>query len=227
MIDELETACCPLCSATEIEGFWRDSKREYMRCQTCALIWVPSRFHVSVDLEKAEYDLHENNSNDLGYRKFLGRLATPLLAQLGPESCGLDFGSGPGPTLSLMMQEAGHLVDIYDLYYANDSSIFEQSYDFITATEVVEHLRIPKLELDRLFGMLRPGGVLAIMTKLARDVQAFSSWHYKNDKTHIAFYSEDTFRWLARTWNCQVKFIAADVIFLSKPMHQGTQAPAA
>ncbi len=168
------------------------------------------------EVERAEYDLHENDPSDVRYRRFLGRLATPLLAQLTLGACGLDFGSGPGPTLSLMMREAGYSVDIYDLYYAKDSSIFEKKYDFITATEVVEHLRNPRFELDRLFAMLRPGGVLAIMTKLARDAQAFSSWHYKNDKTHIAFFSAETFLWLGANWNCDVEFISADVVFLSK-----------
>ncbi len=198
------------------EEFWRERHREYMRCGDCRLIWVPRAFHVSAEEERAEYDLHQNEASDMGYRRFLGRLATPLLAQLKTGARGLDFGSGPGPTLSVMMHEAGYSVDLYDLYYANDSAVFETKYDFITATEVVEHLREPGFELERLFGMLRPGGVLAIMTKLALDVNAFASWHYKNDKTHIAFFSDDTFRWLASTWNCTVEFAAADVVFLTK-----------
>lgn len=214
----VKNGCCPLCSQMSSEEFWRDRRREYMRCGNCRLIWVPSKFHISAEAERSEYDLHQNDPSDMGYRRFLGRLATPLLAQLKTGACGLDFGSGPGPTLSTMMQEAGYSVDIYDIYYANDSAVFEKTYDFITATEVVEHLREPKFELERLFAMLKPGGVLAIMTKLALDVNAFASWHYKNDKTHIAFFSSETFRWLANKWGCTAMFAAPDVIFLTKNM---------
>ncbi|MBL4636645.1 MAG: hypothetical protein JKY56_22535, partial [Kofleriaceae bacterium] len=106
MSDTIEGENCPLCCGKQSEEFWRDRKREYLRCPTCALIWVPQRFHVSTESELAEYDLHQNNSNDLGYREFLGRLVTPLLSQLGPGACGLDFGSGPGPTLAPMIREA-------------------------------------------------------------------------------------------------------------------------
>ena len=35
--------------------------------------------------EKAQYDLHENDPYDLGYRKFLSRLTDPLLAKLPPQ----------------------------------------------------------------------------------------------------------------------------------------------
>jgi len=46
-------------------------------------------------------------SADPRYRRFLARLAEPLIAHLPKGARGLDFGCGPGPTLSLMLREAG------------------------------------------------------------------------------------------------------------------------
>ena len=83
-----------------------------------------------------------------GYRAFLNRLAKPLKERLSPNSLGLDFGAGPGPTLSLMLQEAGHEMSIYDPFFSKNPSAMNQVYDFITATEVVEHLHHPGRELD-------------------------------------------------------------------------------
>ena len=208
-------ATCPLCESPDSNAFCTDRARDYLRCGRCRLVFVPEQFHLSLADERSEYDLHQNVSSDPGYRGFLGRLASPLVQRLPKGARGLDFGSGPGPTLSLMLKEASHPTEIYDPFYAPDRGVLARHYDFITATEVVEHLREPRLELKRLLSMLRPGGVLAIMTKLVVDQQAFSSWHYKNDRTHIAFFSKETFAWLGEKWAMAVEFIGADVIFMT------------
>jgi hypothetical protein len=182
---------------------------------------VPARFHVSLSEERAEYDKHENEPEDPGYRKFLSRLAFPLIERLPAGAQGLDFGSGPGPCLSLMMEEAGHPAVLYDPFYADEPAALEGRYDFISATEVVEHLREPGLELERLVSLLNPGGILAIMTKLVASQVAFASWHYINDKTHIAFFSQETFEWLSRRWSLELERIDKDVVFLTKSAEAG------
>jgi SAM-dependent methyltransferase len=187
-----------------------------LRCEQCKLVFVPSQYWLDPEEEKARYDLHENDPNDEGYRRFLGHLFEPLHARLEPLSQGLDFGSGPGPTLSLMLEEVGHLMDLYDPFYADHPEVFEQSYDFITATEVIEHLHDPWTEIQRLWKLLRFGGYLAIMTQLVIDKQAFSTWHYKDDHTHVAFYSEPTFRWIAQQLNAPLTFLPKNVIFLQR-----------
>lgn len=47
------------------------------------------------DDEKGRYDLHNNDVNDAGYRKFLSRLADPIDERVSKMSRGLDFGCGP------------------------------------------------------------------------------------------------------------------------------------
>jgi hypothetical protein len=126
----------------------------------------PAEQHISADEEKARYDQHNNHPDDPDYRAFLSRIFVPMQQRLNPGSCGLDFGSGPGPTLSLMFEEAGHRMTIYDHFYAPTSSTLDQPYDFITATEVVEHLHRPGLELERLWSLLNPSGLLGVMTQL-------------------------------------------------------------
>ena len=208
---------CIFCFAPGAGLFHTDKHRRYLRCGECQLTFVPSAQHLCPVEEKRHYDRHENNPADQGYRRFLSRLFDPLVDRLEPGARGLDFGSGPGPTLSLMFGERGFPVAIYDVYYAPDASVLVDGYDFITATEVVEHLADPRRELERLWSLLRPGGWLGLMTKLALDEQAFSRWHYKTDPTHIAFFSRHTFEWLARHWQAEVTFCGADVILLRKP----------
>ncbi len=207
---------CPLCGAGSYT-FHEDRRRRYCRCERCLLVFVPPEFHLSAGDEKAEYDLHQNRVDDPHYRAFLARLATPLLAVLAPGSRGLDFGCGPGPALAAMLAEAGHRMSLYDPFYFPAEDALCPGYDFITATEVVEHLRAPATELDRLWQLLVPGGVLGIMTKLVTDAGAFAGWHYKNDPTHVCFFSRSTWQWWAQARGSQPVFEGADVILLRKP----------
>ena len=167
--------------------------------------------------ERAVYDRHQNSPDDPRYRRFLSRLFDPVAVRLRPESQGLDFGSGPGPTLSVMFEEASHTVRVFDPIYADDAAVFETQYDFITASEVVEHLHRPGEELERLWDCLLPGGVLGVMTKRVLDETAFSRWHYKNDPTHVCFFALQTFEWLADHWGARLDVAGDDVVVFEKP----------
>ncbi len=207
---------CRLCSSEQVHLYSRDAHREYFRCEVCGLVFVPPPQHLSPDDEKRRYDLHRNSPQDPGYRAFLNRLFIPLQQRLAPRSNGLDFGSGPVPVLARLFTEAGHVITLYDQYYAPDNTVFEKQYDFITACEVAEHLREPGRELDRLWSCLKPGGTLGVMTKFIVDREAFPQWHYKNDRTHICFYSEQTFSWLAGQWGGKLTIPEKDVVLMTK-----------
>lgn len=212
----MSDASCPLCLSHEVSALHRDRLREYLRCRICRLIFVPRDDHLSSSDEKAHYDQHENSPDDAGYRQFLGRLFEPVNARIVPGSSGLDFGSGPGPTLSIMFEEAGHNVSIYDPFYSPDRAPLTRLYDFVTASEVVEHFGNPCEDLSRLWSCVRPGGVLGIMTKQVVDEASFSDWHYKNDLTHVSFFSSETFHWIAAEWSAELTIIDRDVILLAK-----------
>lgn len=207
---------CPLCSSKETGFYHRDRRRDYHHCGVCDLVFVPRAFYLSVADEKAEYDKHDNAVDDPGYRRFLSRLFDPLVERLKPGSRGLDFGCGPGPALAAMFNDANFPTDVYDLFYAPDDSVWRKRYDFISATEVVEHLHRPGDVLNRLWQQLQPGGWLGLMTKRVIDREAFARWHYKNDPTHVCFFSEASFQWLANHWDARVMFVGADVALLQK-----------
>lgn len=223
-LDHDEPLCvaspCPLCRAPGSTPFFesrsRRLQRDYFLCPRCALVWVPEAHHLSAAGEKARYDLHRNDDADVGYRRHLQRLATPLLAALPAGAQGLDFGCGPGPVLHQMLVDAGYPTALYDPFYAPDASVLDEHYDFITATEVVEHLRAPGAELDRLWKRLKPGGILALMTQLRSPSHSFADWHYKNDATHIAFFTEQTLAHLATHWGTSCERIDADVVFFRR-----------
>lgn len=208
---------CPLCSSRELADFPGDSRRSYYRCQDCALIFVDRAHLLSREEEKVRYDLHQNNPQDAGYRAFLAQLADPLVERLGhPPLQGLDFGCGPGPTLSLMLEEKGYRMAIYDPFYFPDTGVLDRTYDFVTCTETFEHFYHPAREWERLLSMVKTGGWLAIMTQLVTEEISFASWHYVKDLTHVCFFSRETFQFLCKRDGLQAEFIGGNVVLLQR-----------
>lgn len=208
---------CPLCLSSSHRHFYEDKRRSYLQCSECALVYVPPQFYLTPEAEKAEYDLHENTVDDPGYRQFLNRLWAPLSERLERGSLVLEFGCGPGPALADMMRSDGMNVALFDHFYFPDSSVLKPNhYHAITSTEVIEHVQHPNALLPKWHQWLIDGGTLALMTKLVMDVDAFSRWHYKNDPTHICFYSHETFEWLSEWLKMGYTQMDKDVAFFKK-----------
>ncbi|MCM2561686.1 class I SAM-dependent methyltransferase [Lutimaribacter sp. EGI FJ00015] len=209
-------SACPVCTAPA-PHFLQADGYDYFRCPTCQARFLDPVRHPSRDAEKTTYLLHENDPGDPRYRRFLSKLADPLMTRLAPDSQGLDYGCGPGPALAHMLREAGHEVALFDPFFAPDPAPLNRTYDFVTCTEVAEHFHHPASEFDRLFGLVRPGGWLAIMTCFQTDDARFANWYYRKDPTHVVFYREDTFRYLAgrKGWRCEVPI--KDVAFMQCP----------
>jgi len=116
-----------------------------------------------------------------------------------------------------MFEEQGYPMSLYDPWFCPDRSVLDWEYGFVTATEVVEHFKQPQESWDQMWACLAPGGLLGIMTKLVIDREAFSRWHYKDDETHLCFYSRETLAWLATRWNAELQILADDAFIFRKP----------
>lgn len=209
--------CCPLCLGNRVSFFSKDQNRDYYRCFDCKLVFVLSEDFLSAKDEKKKYDHHQNSIENSGYCHFLDRLLIPMQSYLKSGAMGLDFGSGPGPTLSILMEQRGYDISIYDYFYENNPKVFEQKYDFITSTEVIEHLHDLRSELDRLWQHLKINGVLGLMSAFIPENEPFNRWYYIRDLTHVRFFSRESFRWLAQNWGAEVIFPQDGVaIFLKR-----------
>ena len=221
---------CPLCSLALPAGspeFFKDKFRSYFHCSACSLVFVPTEYHISEEAELAYYAKHKNGPEHEGYRKFLSRAVVPFQEFVCRECggynvplSGLDFGCGSSPTLHLLLGEHGHKTSLYDKYYFPDASLLDvatSQYDFITATSVVGHLSQCGRELDRLWGLLKRGGFLVVMTKRWESLERFARWHYRTDPTHIMFFHATTFEWLRKKWDAREMIVSgADVVIFVK-----------
>lgn len=205
---------CAVCRGPPPRAFMTVGDRDYRRCPACEATLLDPRHWLAASDERAVYEQHRNDPFDPAYRRFLSKLADPLLARLGPAQSGLDYGCGPGPALAAMLREAGHAMALYDPFFHPDPAPLAATYDFVTCTEVAEHFHSPADEFDRLGRLLRPGGQLAVLTRFQDDDAGFADWHYRRDPTHVVFYRAATFRRIAaqRGWRCETP--AGDVALL-------------
>ncbi len=172
------------------------------------------------DEEREHYLTHENDPADAGYRAFLQRLAGPLVRRLPAGARGLDYGSGPGPTLSVLLQEQGFHMTLYDPFFAPEKTALQTTYDFITCTETAEHFFQPHDEFQRLHSLLRPGAYLAVMTQMVPGTSPpdLAAWRYARDPTHVCFYRLRTMEWLAHRFDWSLHLPHPNVaIFRNKP----------
>lgn len=208
---------CRVCGAPGCRPFLHVQGRDYWDCRICSAVFLDAAALPSPQEEHAHYLRHRNDPDDPRYRRFLSRLAEPLLARLGPARRGLDYGCGPGPGLAAMLREKGHRVVTYDPFFAPDRSVLAGCYDFIVCCEVAEHFHEPAREFALLDRLLAPGGWLGVMTCFRTQDELFARWHYRRDPTHVVFYKEETLRHLAaaRGWGCEIP--RKDVALMQKP----------
>lgn len=205
-------ALCPLCASTNLRLVARLAERPYFECPGCALVHLAPDHRLDTERERAHYDLHENDPADPNYRTFLDRLARPLAERLRPGASGLDYGSGPGPTLSVMLEERGFSMAIYDPFFAPDPAPLARTYDFITCSETVEHFFRPLEELERLSRLVRPKGLVALMTEMVPEDRPFEQWSYARDPTHVCFYRPATMRWIGRRFGWALESLRGNVV---------------
>jgi len=207
---------CIVCADASVQHFIAAAGRDYWRCEQCGATFLDPAQRLTPDEELARYRRHQNDPADAGYRAHLARLVEPLLAKLPPGAQGLDYGCGPGPALAQMLTAAGHRVALYDAFFYPERDNLARQYDFIACSETVEHFHDPAAEFARFDGLLRPGGVLAILTAFPPAEESFADWHYRRDPTHVVFYRPETFAYLATCfgWSCEV--VSPGVVLMSK-----------
>jgi len=210
---------CPLCKSTSPPLFFqkeekRSGRKDYFQCLECHLIFLSPEFHPTIEREKEVYSGHENSPENEGYVEHLRKLADPLTERLPKGFSGLDYGSGPGPTMCSIFEQKGFKVENYDPLFSPENDLLEKSYDFVTCTEVAEHFHYPRdqfLRLEKLFH-----NFLGIMTQVVTSEIEFKNWWYHRDPTHVCFYSKETLDWIADWRSWKIEYFKENVVIYSK-----------
>ena len=211
---------CPLCD-TPTEYSISTKKRSFYACSSCGLLWADPSGYLDRESEKARYNLHENSRENEGYVRFIEAILETGLKHwqvlnnmdgytdggLDSRPLILDWGSGPEPLASELLRERGFRIHSYDPLFGPSLTSEDQLFDIIFCIEVAEHFKHPLDDFDAMARRLKVGGLLLVHTHtIPADVftptgealrDFFIPWWYKEDPTHVAFYSEPSLQVLA------------------------------
>lgn len=186
---------CSLCNG-KTRNFGTYQQRDYLQCVSCRAVLLHEKHFPTPKTEKSRYKLHQNDVEDSGYISFVAPLVKRIIEDFPTAVIGLDFGCGTGPVAAAQLQGQGFSVKLYDPFFKPKEERLKETYDFIICCEVMEHFHKPASEFNLLKRLLKDEGKLYCKTSLWDSSINFGTWHYKNDLTHVIFYSKKSLEWI-------------------------------
>ena len=193
----MKSQMCTLCGSEVAGELFAKKNVPYYSCAVCGLVFMDPTHWPSRDVELERYSEHNNDGNDPGYVKHLMDIGERVASATKPGEQGLDYGCGPTPVMAAELRERGLACESYDPIFFDDRALLRRKYDFVTCCEAVEHFHRPFVEFIKLYNMLEAGGSLGIKTAPIEDGIDYERWYYANDWTHVIFFREKTFEWIA------------------------------
>lgn len=145
------------------------------------------------------YDAVPSNTRCLDVGCFSGNLGSALRDAKGCTVDGIELNSQAAAIAKNRGYDNVFVLDLnHDLAALPNES---EKYDVITCADVLEHLIAPEQVLERLSGLLKPGGIFIISLPnvaflLNRLHLLLGNWDYKQygilDRTHLRFYTIKT-----------------------------------
>ena len=192
------------------------NKRRFFLCPACGLIFVPAEDHLSPEEELLRYALHDNTPGHEGYNRYFAELMQVIIDR-GPAGAILDFGSGRSAVLTGLLNYRGYSCTAYDPLYGIGIDAVDATYDRVILSEVIEHVRDLPGEITLLGKVTRPSGEIVMRTKIYPSVEDFAGWWYKNDTTHVNFFSHGAMEILAGRLGRIAEMTAPDIFVLAPP----------
>ena len=192
---------CPLCNEPSglFHSFQRKTggERSFSLCRHCSFVFQNEATLPGAGEERERYELHRNDPDDKGYLNWLEGFVKAAVTPWYTGGRILDYGSGPRPVLSELLSSRGLPVSSYDPYFA---PLWPEDgpFSMILLCEVLEHVHNPLNDFRRLCSSAGEGAVLSVMTQFLPSLDAgdFKSWWYKEDPTHIRFFTPESLEML-------------------------------
>ncbi|MEJ2348134.1 MAG: class I SAM-dependent methyltransferase [Patescibacteria group bacterium] len=212
---------CPICGKKSSETFWAMHGYKLARCKACGMVWDFMPHEHLLSLYDKTYFMNENPKG--GYANYFeGMRINKKTFSQRLKRIEKKHGKGRlldvGCALGDCLMEAKKLgwkdalgIEVSDYAYKfarkrglnvkkgnlKKNSISSNSFDVITYQDVIEHIADPVDELKRIYKVLKPGGLVFLVTP---DVGGWWNkilgplwYHYKPDE-HVMYFSQESLK---------------------------------
>ena len=182
---------CRICN-TSSNQYYKDS-RVFYKCPQCSLIFTEHT------LDREGQEKHYKGQWENSSKEHVVALADNLLTIINKykkPSRILDFGSGSGSLTDEFLSRGIDTTPYEPMEHGNlAKQNYQDKFDAVIATEVIEHL--PNLwdELKNIMEVLTHDGIAVFTTLMTNafvdtpnEQFAFRKWWYKDDLTHVSFF---------------------------------------
>lgn len=207
---------CLLCHHTDVSVYYKSKKASFYECSSCQVVFRNPEELLALEAEKQRYLLHNEDASDIGYRASVLPLVNTINKQFPLSAKGLDYGAGTSAIVAKMLTEKGFQMQLWDPFFHPNTNVFDQTYSFISCSETIEHFHHPLQEFQRMYDALEPKGILFCKTELLPEKEKFKDWYYKNDITHVSFFSKASLEWVQKQIGFTTLAIYGNVIVFGK-----------
>lgn len=199
---------CIICGEESTELIHPKTNSLFHYCQNCDCYVKDESMFPS---NETELDVYSKHQNSLGQKDYVDYLVDFIHKAILPYHQGyklLEFGSGPTPVLSHILKHRYQFeVKKFDKHFEKDKQYLDHCYDVISCTEVLEHIANPMEVFKEWLTLLKENGIISIMTLFhPSSNEEFFDWWYIRDRTHVIFFSERTFEWIADKFGLEIEF---------------------
>ncbi len=147
--------------------------------------------------------------------KIIGKYKSPIHI--------LDFGAGSGGLTEELRRRGKNVTALEPMFhgYLKDQQ-YPEPFDVVVAVEVIEHLPNLWEELDEIDKVMTSDGIFIVTTNLTNPfidrpdaVEQFRSWCYKDDPTHVNFFSNRSLDFIAERKNWTID-VYKDQLFVAR-----------
>ena len=199
-----KTSNCPICQGSSLKPI-DEHEPVYWQCADCEYLFLEPSDRLQKASEKSRYEEHNNDLGDPKYLQYLEKTWQKISQDVPPGGLVVDYGCGPTKGLEAVLKGQGFQVVSDDpFFYPTSVVILNHKVDAIYCSEAIEHMYNPIVEIECWLRLLKPGGMISLRTAFHSGENGFRSWWYKDDPTHIGFFNEQTFQWLANRYSLEV-----------------------
>jgi SAM-dependent methyltransferase len=215
----MTAALCRICRSTA--NLFLRASRTFHICPACALIFtddIPAK-----SIEVAHYKAQWQQPDPEFWKGQADVLLSVVEKYRRPEHI-LDFGSGRGDLARELERRGLRTTPVEPMVHGHlKDQRYPQPFDVIFATEVIEHLADVWTELRQLERVLAPGGIIVFSTLLTNTfinrpdaAEFFAGWWYKDDPTHLNFFSNRTLGKIAEMGPYDIDILGEKIFVLRK-----------